>query len=49
VAEYQHATSDVLDVLLIEQRVLRARLAALERRLDGPAADDSGKSGTPPE
>ena len=48
VSEYQHAASHVLDVLLVEQRVLRARVAALEEKLErlerkgGPPADPSG-------
>jgi hypothetical protein len=48
VSEYQHAASHVLDVLLVEQRALRARVAALEARLDEQGGlEPSEKSGTP--
>lgn len=33
VSDYQHAVSNVIDILLVEQRALRSRLAALEERL----------------
>ncbi len=33
VSEYQHAVSNVIDILLVEQRALRTRLVALEERL----------------
>jgi hypothetical protein len=48
VSEYQNAASHVLDVVLVEQRALRARLAALEKRLD-ERGEASEKSGTPRE
>ena len=33
VSDYQHAVSNVIDILLVEQRALRTRLVALEERL----------------
>ncbi|MEO8056531.1 MAG: hypothetical protein ABI768_15325 [Acidobacteriota bacterium] len=33
VSEYQHAVASVIDVLLVEQRALRTRVAELERKL----------------
>lgn len=41
VSEYQRSATQVIDVLLVEQRKLRARVAALEERLrasDGPGS-----------
>jgi hypothetical protein len=45
VSAYQHAVSSVIDILLVEQRTLRTRIADLEEklaRLDSPAAPPSG-------
>jgi hypothetical protein len=33
VSDYQHAVRSVIDILLVEQRALRTRIAALEERL----------------
>ncbi len=33
VSDYQHAVASVIDILLVEQRALRTRIAALEERL----------------
>ncbi len=41
VSEYQRSATQVIDVLLVEQRKLRARVAALEERLrafEGPGS-----------
>ena len=44
VSEYQRSATQVIDVLLVEQRKLRARVAALEERLK--AAEGRGSRGT---
>ncbi|HSB64569.1 MAG TPA: hypothetical protein VLJ18_10410 [Thermoanaerobaculia bacterium] len=44
VSEYQRSATQVIDVLLVEQRKLRARVAALEERLK--AAERPGSRGT---
>ncbi len=40
VSEYQHAVASVIDVLLVEQRTLRTRVAELEKKL---AANENGE------
>jgi hypothetical protein len=44
VSEYQRSSTQVVDVLLVELRKLRARVAALEERLE--AAKGPGSRGT---
>ena len=43
VSEYQHAVSSVIDILLADQRRLRARVADLERRLAELETPASGR------
>ncbi|HEY3350309.1 MAG TPA: hypothetical protein VGM13_11085 [Thermoanaerobaculia bacterium] len=43
VSEYQHAVSSVIDILMADQRRLRARVADLERRIAELEARGGGK------
>lgn len=43
VSEYQHAVSSVIDILMADQRRLRARVADLERKLAELEARPGGK------